>query len=108
MTLEQCTREEFIYIINSMAARNYGDQKQSVIQDFILDVEFKRTLKILAEADNWQKIAADCRRKYCEFIAKYKGKPANEVPLEKAIELLKDAQRADEKWEQCMRKVDRK
>lgn len=111
MTLNQCTKQELIFIINRMAMRHvFGEeQRQSEIKKCLNDVEYRRVQKLLNEADNWNKIAADCRRKYCDILKQYEGKRIIDIPVDvikKAEELLKDAQRADKKWDECMRKVD--
>lgn len=111
MTLNQCTKEELIFIINSMARRNCFSQEQIqiTIDRHLSDVVYQRQRKLLTEADNWNKIAADCRQQYLNILAPYDGKKLIDVPMDiikKADALLKDAQYADRKWDECIRKVD--
>lgn len=113
MTLEQCTKEELIFIINKLAG--YGsfneDQKQNKIGRHLADIEFMRAQKTLNEAENWATIAADNRRQYVKLLEPYEGIKLTDIPIEvikKAESFIKDAQYADKKWDECMRKVDKK
>lgn len=111
MTLNQCTKEELIFIINRVVGRHCfsEEQRQSEIDRHLSDVVYQRQQKLLKEADNWNKIAADCRRQYLDVLAPYDGKKFIDIPIDviqKANSLLKDAQYADRKWDECIRKVD--
>lgn len=110
MTLNQCSKEELIFIIHRMARRHcFSEEIQAEIDRHLSDVLYERQLKILKEAENWSKISADCRKKYIEILAPYDGKKLLDIPIDvikKAESLIKDAQFADRKWEECMRKVD--
>ena len=111
MTLNQCTKEELIFIIKAMARRHCftEEQVQVEIDSRLSDVVYQRQLKLLKEAENWNKISADCRQKYLELLAQYDGRKLLDIPgdiIKEANSLLKDAQYADKKWEECMKKVD--
>ena len=111
MTLKQCTKEELIFIINRIAGRHCftEEQRRSEIDRHLCDVVYQRQQKILGEAENWNRISADCRRKYLELLASFDGKKLIDVPIDvikKADSLMKDAQYADRKWDECMKKVD--
>lgn len=111
MTLNQCTKEELIFIINRMARRHcYTDQQMKCeIDRHLSDVVYRRQETMLKEAENWCKISHDCRLKYIDVLAPYDGKKLIDIPVDvikEAEMFLKDAQYADKKWEECMRKVD--
>ena len=111
MTLNQCTKEELIFIINRAVGRHCfsEEQRQAEIDRYLSDVVYQRQQKILQDAKHWCEIATDCRRQYLDILALYEGKKLIDIPIDvvkKAEMLVKDAQYADRKWEECMRKVD--
>ena len=104
MTLNECTKEQLLYIIKRLTW--YNDFE---LQRILCDLEYKRVEKKLAEADNWGKIADDCRRKYIEILKKHEGLRLIDVPIEDIKEMercLKDAKKADEKYDKLMKEVD--
>ena len=109
MTLNQCTKEELIFIIKRMAFRSYFKRAEEEIEYLLSEVKYERQKKLLKEAENWNTISADCRNKYLEILKPYEGKRVIDVPLEvvkEAEKVLKDAQFADKKWDECMKKLD--
>lgn len=110
MTLQDCTKEELIFIINNIFDNYFFiDHRHDIIDACLDDVRHQRTLKLLADADIWNKLAADSRRKYFDLLKKYGGEPCVTIPTEvlKRINThLADARYADRKWDECMRKID--
>lgn len=110
MTLQDCTKEELIFIINHILDRHFFNcDRQPVVDACLNKVKHQRTLKLLADADRWNRMAADSRRKYIDLLKKYGGEPCVTIPTEvlKRINThLADARYADRKWDECMRKVD--
>lgn len=110
-TLKKGVNFPYPKTINCMARRHIlgEEQRQGEIERYISDIVYDRKIKFLNEADNWSKIAADCRKQYSDFIKPYDGKKIIDIPIgviKKAEELLRYAQQADQKWDECMRKVD--
>ena len=111
MTLNQCTKEELIFIINKMALRHCftKEQRQAEIDRQLSDVVYQRQQKLLEVADSWSKISTDNRQKYLEIIVPYEGRKLLDIPIDiikQAESFLKAAQYADKKWDECMKKVD--
>lgn len=104
MTLKECTKEELIYIINRLTDRQFSSNAYYV-EGILIDIEHKRSLKKISEAENWAIISHDARMKYSEFLKKYEGKRLVDIPTDeilKAEELIKTAERADKKYMQLM------
>ena len=110
MTLEQCTKKELIEIIHHILCRSYLHESRikSEISLALSDIELKRKLTVLDEAEKWSKIAHDKRMEYCEVLKPYDGAKLIDIPskvIYKADRLMKEAQYADKKWDECMRKA---
>ena len=111
MTLEQCTKKELIEIIRRCVGKHCytQEQMQSEIRSLLSGVELRRKQSILKEAENWSEIAHTNRMKYCELLKPYDGMKLIDIPSDviyEADRLLKDAQYADRKWDELMRKAD--
>lgn len=106
MKLEECTKAELMFIIKHMAKSDYiSDFK---LQTALSELEFKRTEKIIKEADNWNVIAAECRKRYAELLKPYGNFRFVDIPipiLQEADRCLKDARRADREWGLCMKRL---
>ena len=50
MTLNQCTKEELIFIIKRMAFRSYFKRAEEEIEYLISEVKYERQKKLLKEA----------------------------------------------------------
>lgn len=111
MTLNQCTKEELIFIINRLLLHHvFGEEQRQLEIEFRLsEVKFQRQQKLLKEADNWNVIATEKRKEYIALLNPYGGKKLIDVPvdvLKKADQILKEAKLADKKFDECMRKVE--
>ena len=105
MTLNECTKEELISIINRLA---HFDKSQ--LGRYLNNIEYERVQKKLKEADNWLKVANLSRQKYSEIIRELKEKPLFDVPIDlvnKATRCLEDAEKADKEWQKLMKEVDK-
>ena len=89
MTLNQCTKEELLFIIKRMAFRSYFKRDQEEIKYLLSEVIYERQKKLLKEADNWNTISTDCRNKYIEILKPYEGKRVIDIPIEAVKEAEK-------------------
>lgn len=110
MTLNECTKEELIFIIKRIAGICCPNpiQQERKIQVFLDEIEYKRTEKLFAEADSWSKKAAEYRRKFGDLLSQYNAKNTIDLPsvvFKEAKELLSNAQYADKKYDECIRKT---
>lgn len=106
MKLEDCSKDELIAIIKKCCEASFISKFK--IERCLAEVEYKRNLKTISEADNWNVIAANCRRKYAELLAPYANKKLVDIPLHiirEADQCLKDARRADREWDLCMKRL---
>lgn len=106
ITLEECTKEELIFIIKHLTHFN-----KDSLNHALNDVEFQRVKKKLDEAERWSQVSDSCRKRYCEIAKKYAGKNMRviEVPTEDLIEMnecLENAKKADRKYDKLMKEVD--
>lgn len=106
MKLEDCTKAELIFIIRHMAKSDYISKFK--LQTALSELEYKKQEKIIKEADNWNIIAADCRKRYAALLKPYEGFKFADIPiaiLQEADQCLKDARRADREWDLCMQRL---
>lgn len=100
MTLKDCTKEELLYIIGRFDIYDRG-----LLDRFLSEVNYNRERKRLEEAGKAAEEAREKRVKYFELLKPYEGKPILDVPISvinEAERLMKEAQRADEKWAKLM------
>lgn len=110
MTLDNCTKEELIYIINRVVETCCPNpiQRARKIQYFISEVEHRRTEKAFKEAGYWAKKAAEYRCKAFDLFSQYNAESIIDLPsvvFKEAKELFNNAQYADQKYFECMRKA---
>lgn len=106
MKLEECTKEELIFIIKRMS---YFDDFH--LNSALNDLEYKRVQRKLEEAERQASISEKYRFRYLEIAKKYAGKNMKiyDVPIEDLNEMdecLKLAQIADKKHDKLMKEVD--
>jgi hypothetical protein len=102
--LKDCTKDELLYIIKRLT---HTDDYH--LHRILSDMEYERVKKKLAEGEKWGQIADSYRKRYIELLEKHEGKHLIDVPIEDIKEMekcLKDAKRADEKYNKCMKEVD--
>lgn len=106
MKLEDCTKDELIFIINSIFNGPFTMPHRQMIFD---DIRHQWILKLLADADKWNHIATDTRRKYLDLPKKYDGEYGVAIPTEvvnRMNKLLEEARYAEKKYDECMRKIE--
>lgn len=106
MKLEDCTREELLKIIILISKDSCIFRHK--VNSALSELEFSRTNRILREADNWNIIASDCRKRYAALLKPYEHSKLVDVPLhiiKEADQCLKDARRADREWDLCMKRL---
>jgi hypothetical protein len=104
MTLKDCTKEELIWIIKRLARLDDYHLERALV-----DLEFERVKKKLAEAERWGQVADSCRQSYIDFLNKHEGMKLTDIPineLEEAKRFLSDAQKADKNYDRLMKEVD--
>jgi uncharacterized protein YPO0396 len=104
MTLKECTREELIFVIKRIS---FFDK--SAVERALADVEYERIKKKLASAEEWGKIADNCRTRYVELLKKNEGKKLLDFPIEDIKEMeqcLAQAKKADKQYDKLMKEVD--
>lgn len=105
MTLKQCTKDELIWLVNRIAQRNCYPNQEYEISRALNELSYEREKKRLDEAERWAKISHDKRMEYCELLKPYDGWKWIDIPLEvvnKCVELIKDAEAADKKWDELI------
>lgn len=94
MKLQDCTRDELIFIIDQFKLHSLSSGEYYLTQA-LNDVELKRQEKMFAEADRLAGLAYQKRMEYIDLLSPYEGVPIIDVPLEvmdEAAVLLKEAQ----------------
>lgn len=108
MTLKECTKEELMFIIKRF--KQYAlSQGDFYLQRCLGDLEYERVKKKIAEAERWSQVSDSCRQRYVEILKKYEDAKSFDMPIsefKEAEQCLKDAQRADKKYDELMREVD--
>lgn len=103
MTLKDCTKEELIFVIKRLQFHNlFGSH---YIQLALRDVEEERERKKIDEAKRISDYAFQKRQEFIDLLAPYEGKLLSDIPasvLEKADSAMKEAQKADRKWNKIM------
>lgn len=105
LTLEQCTKDELIWLIHRILYRATLNQHDYYLECALNDLWFEREMKHLAKAEELAAHSIACREEYGSLLAPYEGKPMIDIPLEvlqKARDLLEQAERADRMWNRLM------
>ena len=100
MTLKQCSKQELLYVIEQLKKR-YRFKLDFYIDTILSDIEYQKETKKIDEAERFAKIAVSKRSEYAQLLKPYEGKTFGDIPLAvltKASRLLKEAQKADEKY----------
>lgn len=105
MTLEQCTKEELIYIVNLLADKCLRN-KEYYINHCLNIIQQKRREKLLLEADKWNCIELEKRREYIDILARVKNGERSIKILKEAKKVLDEAEYADKQYEKIMRRVE--
>ena len=103
MKLNECTKEELIWVIKQLSWLD-----KSHLKMVLGDLKYERVKKKLAKAEEYGKIADDWRRKYIEILKKHEGKKLIDIPISdinEAERCLKEARKADKKYDELMKEV---
>ena len=106
MKLEDCTKEELLEIIKKGCAASFISEFK--VGRFLAELEYKRSLGTIAEAEKYNRAAVEYRQKYTEILAPYKFYRMIDIPrhiLQEADQCLKAARRADRNYELCMKRL---
>lgn len=106
MKLQDCTKEELVFIIKRLIGDTFIAQFK--IRAILSEMEMKRTNKTLNEADNWAKLASDYRKQHSDVLRPYRNGRLVDVPLhiiKEAERYIKEAELCDRKWSECMRRL---
>lgn len=104
MTLTDCTRSELVWIVERLA------QSSPMLQVALSEVRQRRVEDLLHKADIQAQIAAEARQRACDLLYQYRGQPTVSIPeqvLEEATSAMADADRADKKWAELMKRADK-
>lgn len=105
MTLNQCTKEDLRWIIKRILQLACFNNQEWYLQRALSDLAFEKEKKKLDEADKIAAVAHEKRMEYYSLLEPYRGKPIAKIPkatINKALQLLKEADEADEKWDKMM------
>ena len=102
MTLEQCSKTDLLWIINRMRMYSLGEH---ALNRALADLKYQKEKARIDEADQYAKLVDAKRRAYIDLLKPYDGMKLCDIPLhvlEKAAELQKQAEAADQKWAKLM------
>ena len=103
MKLKDCTKDELIFVIERLQL--YNPSQKHFIFRALNDVEMRREEKKSDEAKKVSAYAHKKRQEYIDLLAPYEGKRLGDIPtsvLERADAAMKEAQKADSKWNRIM------
>ncbi len=103
MILKDCTKEELIFVINKLQLYNLSNEHY--IQLALRDVEAERDRRKFDEAKRLSDYSFQKRQEYIDLLTPYEGKRLVDIPasvLEKADVAIREAQKADCKWNKIM------
>ena len=106
MKLEDCTKDELLYILNRIQGW-VGDDE---IRLALIDVEYLRNKKLIEQMEEYSRNANDAREQYIALVRNYAGKPLSEIPygtLNKATIFLQKAKEWEEKYKKISGKLDK-
>ena len=104
MKLKECTKDELIFIIQRLTILDKRN-----LESALIDVEYQRVRDKLAEAERWAEISKQNRDRYCELLKEYGKTKVLDIPIQAFTEMeecLKNANKADKKYDKLMREVD--
>lgn len=96
--LRKLSKDDLIWCILEMEKHNLGFPS---ISSILSDLEYKKTMDNINRCEKLAKQSHEKRLAYNDLIAPYVGKSITEVPkpvFDRAVELLREAEAADEEW----------
>lgn len=103
MKLKDCTKDELIFVIERLQL--YNPSQKHFLFRALNDVEMRRKEKKFDEAKRISAYSSQKRQEYIDLLAPYEGKRLGDIPtsvLERADAAMKEAQKADSKWNRIM------
>lgn len=102
MTLEQCSKADLVWIINRMCMYHSGKRE---LNRALNELDYEKEKAKIDEADEYAEVSYAKRQAYIDLLKPYYGMKFGDIPvhvLEKAAELQKQADAADQKWAKLM------
>ena len=96
--LSRYTKDELIELCNALAFHVSPLRADQTIRYCLIEIDHRRNLKKIDEADKHAKAADQERREYIELLKPYQGKPWADIPLnvlQKMRKCLENAQREE-------------
>ena len=103
MKLKDCTKDELIFVIERLQL--YNPSQKHFLFRALNDVEMRREEKKFDEAKRISAYSSQKRQECIDLLAPYEGKRLGDIPtsvLERADAAMKEAQKADSKWNRIM------
>lgn len=104
MKLTNCTKAELIFVVERLA------QSSPLLPVVLFEVKLRRMEDINGKADVQIQIVAEARQRACDLLYPYRGQPTVSIPeqvLEEAASAMADADRADRRWEELMKRLEK-
>ena len=103
--LKNCTKEDLRWIIKRILQLACYSNQDWYLSRALSDLSFEKEKRKLDAADKLAQDAHEKRLEYIRLLEPYRGKLDKEIPKAtkiKALQLLKEAEDADEKWSKLM------
>ena len=100
--LSDCNKNELLFIIDYLK-KHFLTNANYYLLGALNEVERKRELKRLDDADRYSEISHGKRMEAFEILKEYDGKPIKDIPadvLQKAQKCLREAEKYDKKWDE--------
>lgn len=97
--LSRYTKDELIELCKAIAFYTSPLGADRTIRHCLIEIDHRRNLKKIDEADKHAKAADQARREYIELLKQHQGKPMTEIPLSvlsKMGQCLKTAHREEQ------------
>ena len=101
MNLNAYSKADLIWIVNRALFLATLSDADYYLHRAISDLNYEKEKQRIADAEKYSKIAHDKREEYIELLSAYDGQRIIDIPmevLEKADQLIKEAEKADKKW----------
>lgn len=106
--LSRYTKDELIELCKAIAFHTSPLRADQTIRYCLIEIDHKRNLKKIDEADKHAKAADQARLEYIELLKQHQGKPMTEIPLsvlQKMRECIETAQREEKIYLQLSKEI---
>ena len=103
LTLGDCTKADLLWIIKYMI--RFGGSDDYYLQRALNQLWYEKEKQRIDEGDKYLEISNAKLSEYFSLMQQHQGKSFLEIPdgvLEKAAQLLKEAEAADKKWRKSL------